>query len=214
MANAKQKDELLGKLIMDFANSQNSTEALTGLVKNTQRTLGFSKKWVDSHMVEILKWSQSEGGTVWYSVAKERLANFLNQASEPSLFRMLSLKAYVLDYNHALNIWPAPEVIVAKDGTLSVRERTPERYFDASNCDYFIAHAVVSFLLSNKDNVRLIHKCRWCGRYFLAKTKRLGVFFCSKKCRLTWHNNARIQSGKAKEYKKRKRREGARETYY
>lgn len=48
--------------------------------------------------------------------------------------------------------------------------------------------------------------CENCGTYFRRKTKR--KIFCKKACRIAYHNRINIESGKAAEYKRKRRAEG------
>jgi len=75
-----------------------------------------------------------------------------------------------------------------------------------------LAYCLIEFLIP-EENRRYINKCRKCQKFYVSKTIRPSKF-CSDKCRLAWHNRKRIVSGKAAEYKRRKRKEGAKESYY
>ena len=75
-----------------------------------------------------------------------------------------------------------------------------------------LLYSLGKFLIS-KENVKLIRKCMNCRKFYLAKTARPSKF-CSSNCRLAWHNRKRIKSGEARKYKAKKRREGAKESYY
>jgi len=73
-----------------------------------------------------------------------------------------------------------------------------------------ISYSLSDFLLNNDR--RKLKKCPECGRFYTSKTVR--KTYCSDKCRLAFHNRKNIKSGKAKEYKRRKRKEGAKMSYY
>ena len=64
------------------------------------------------------------------------------------------------------------------------------------------------------ENKILIRQCDECEKYFISKTVRKQRFCPGNKCRMSYHNRKRIRSGEAKEYKRKKRKEGARESYY
>jgi hypothetical protein len=79
------------------------------------------------------------------------------------------------------------------------------------------AFRAISFLLIKflmlPNSTKLIHQCDECREIYISitiKSRR----FCSDKCRLSYHNRKRIESGEAKEYKRKKRMEGAKESYY
>lgn len=75
-----------------------------------------------------------------------------------------------------------------------------------------VAYLVIRFFKIQK-NRQLIHQCHECKKYFIAKTLRKQMY-CQDKCRLDWHNRERIESGEHAEYKRKKRRDGAKESYY
>jgi hypothetical protein len=79
-----------------------------------------------------------------------------------------------------------------------------------------LTYCLIEFLQA--DGVReKLHKCNECGSYFIAKTaykSESGLYFCKKQHRLAYHNRIRIETGKNKEYKRKKRKEGAKESYY
>jgi len=75
-----------------------------------------------------------------------------------------------------------------------------------------IVRFVIKFLKSEKNKKRII-KCAECGSFHISKTIRPSRF-CSDECRHAWNNRKRIESGEAREYKRKKRAEGAKESYY
>lgn len=68
-----------------------------------------------------------------------------------------------------------------------------------------IAYSLNSFL-DNNDR-RLLRLCKTCNVFYLNKTIRKS-YFCSDRCRINWHNEYRIKTGKSREYKREQRREG------
>jgi hypothetical protein len=85
----------------------------------------------------------------------------------------------------------------------------------AKNLDAYISaiyHFFVEFL-KPFNNINRFHHCKNCNKYFISQTKRKAIF-CSKKCRQDWHNKERIKSGEHAKYKRKKRMEGAKESYY
>jgi len=75
-----------------------------------------------------------------------------------------------------------------------------------------LVYCVIQFLKSER-NRKLLSKCDECDGFFL-KPRLAKQRFCSDKCRLALHNRERIKSGKAKAYKRKKRKEGAKASYY
>ena len=78
-----------------------------------------------------------------------------------------------------------------------------------------IDFCTVEFLMPAR-NTKLIHLCEECRDFFISKTVRAVQphRFCSDRCRLKLHNRERIKSGKNREFKARKRAEGAKPSYY
>jgi hypothetical protein len=74
-----------------------------------------------------------------------------------------------------------------------------------------VGYSLSEFLLDNDR--RKIKLCQECKQFYVSKTTRPSKY-CSDKCRLAYHNRKRIQSGEAREYKRKKRRKGAKESYY
>jgi hypothetical protein len=77
-----------------------------------------------------------------------------------------------------------------------------------------IIFCAVEFL--RNIDTRKIERCQICREFFISKKIRSADenTFCSDKCRMAYNNRKRIESGEAKEYKRRKRMEGAKESYY
>ena len=74
-----------------------------------------------------------------------------------------------------------------------------------------LAHALVQFILS-PSNSDYIHKCKECGRYYIAKTLKR-QYFCADACRMAYHNHILIETGRAAEYKRERRKKGAPENH-
>jgi len=72
-------------------------------------------------------------------------------------------------------------------------------------------YCLCEFLINNDR--RKLKYCRECSDFYISKTVRPSKF-CSDKCRMAYNNRKRVKSGEAREYKRRKRREGAKESYY
>jgi hypothetical protein len=121
---------------------------------------------------------------------------------------------YLLTYNKVKS-----ELVAQGNGQIIEKSRFVEDNFLKRNlfpqCDPYkeiMAYCAVEFL-KHPANKKLIHQCDQCKNFYISKTIRTSKF-CSDRCRLAWHNRKRIESGKAKEYKRRKRAEGAKESYY
>jgi hypothetical protein len=75
-----------------------------------------------------------------------------------------------------------------------------------------LAYCLLEFLETrgNRDFIRI---CKECKEFFLMR-RQDNQIFCNSKCRLAYHNRENIKSGKSREYKRAKRKEGAKESYY
>jgi hypothetical protein len=90
-----------------------------------------------------------------------------------------------------------------------------DRFFEThatpdSPWDYmYLTVAVYCLVVFAKplETIKLLHKCEECQGYYIAESKRKQRF-CSEKCHNDWHNRKRIESGKAREYKRKRRAEG------
>lgn len=80
--------------------------------------------------------------------------------------------------------------------------------YDAAILNFFFEFLIIS------ENKKLIHQCDECEKFFISKTVRKQRFCPGNKCRLSYHNRKRIRSGEAKEYKRKKRKGGAKKSYY
>jgi hypothetical protein len=70
-----------------------------------------------------------------------------------------------------------------------------------------------AFFQLNVKYRNLIRKCNNCLNFYMVQ-RNLKSKWCSNKCRLEHHNKKRIESGAHAAYKRRKRAEGAKESYY
>lgn len=74
-----------------------------------------------------------------------------------------------------------------------------------------VGYSLLEFLLHNDR--RKLNYCDECDNVYISKSIRKQRF-CSDRCRLAWHNRKRIKSGEHAKYKRKKRMEGAKESYY
>ena len=68
-----------------------------------------------------------------------------------------------------------------------------------------IINDLVEFLCTL--NWKKLRQCKWCDKFFIAKTNRPQTF-CSDKCRYTHNNAVKTKNGERAEYMKQKRAEG------
>ena len=134
--------------------------------------------------------------------------NFLQRVP---LLQIKGLHEFVDLYNNL----PRSRVTIS-DGSLTIQHPIEEHdYFSlyfSKNCinrlRLDLAYCLITFWLDEKNRAYL-HKCDYCEKYFLAqKLYASENYFCSGRCRLTWNNRRRIESGEAREYKQRGHSEG------
>jgi hypothetical protein len=68
-------------------------------------------------------------------------------------------------------------------------------------------------LLKEKENIGKIKNCNKCNKYFI-EIRKGRKQYCTDKCRLDYHNRIRIDSGEHAAYVSKKRKEGAKPSYY
>jgi hypothetical protein len=107
-------------------------------------------------------------------------------------------KLTLSDENSLIEIPPVTE-------SKYIRKRKPKQWAKVIEED-FIYFLIEYFIIEN--SYKYIKRCDDCQKYYISKTLR-GQRFCSSKCRQSWNNRKRIESGEHKEYKRRKRAEGA-----
>ena len=90
---------------------------------------------------------------------------------------------------------------------------TIEHYdiFLSSTINHIVKTSLVCFLITNDR--RKLKYCQECNKFYTSKSVHPAKF-CSDKCRMAYNNRKRIESGEAREYKRKKRMEGAKESYY
>lgn len=140
--------------------------------------------------------------------------NILNNVTKPESLK--TLKLMVEFYNSLVK----NKLVVAKDG--SIKEESGVIWADFVKVKerddwdriirYGLAYCIVEFFRVEKS-IKYIGKCMECGDYFI-RERLNNKKFCSDKCRLTLNNRRRIESGEHREYKRKKRKEGAKESYY
>jgi len=75
-----------------------------------------------------------------------------------------------------------------------------------------LAHIMVEYFF-DKDSRQFLRKCEECKKFYVSKSMAHSKY-CSDRCRNAFHNRKRIESGQHREYKRKKRLEGAKESYY
>ena len=109
----------------------------------------------------------------------------------------------ITDENYLIENPPAGQKI-------SLREQSPEKWYQTMK--KHLSYVLIDFFRI-KDSYKYIKICDECHKFYISKIVR-PQRFCSSKCRLKWNNRKRIESGENKEYKRQKRAEGAKESYY
>ena len=184
------------RILLDFANAEKAEDAGKKLIENLQDASDFKR-----HDLMLTGYEY------------KKLKKLLNELySAASLLESETIHDFTAYYNAI-----RPDVEVQYDGTIAENLISEDgKQFKA---DDVITSCVIK-VFSNERNVRLLNKCEneKCRQYFFAKRAKKkgegGNRFCSDKCRLDFHNRKRIESGEHAAYKRRKRKEGAPESYY
>ena len=182
--------------LLDFANVEDPNQARALIIKSLQEYFDFK-----TPKLKEIKICQKR---------LRALFDELNNATD--LLQSDKIHDFTFDY---IPIRSEAVVEVQEDGTLC---ESPVHLRNRPFVD-IITHCVIK-LFSDDRNLKLLHKCEneKCSKFFLAKRAKKkgsgGIRFCSDKCRLNFHNRIRIESGEHAAYKRRRREEGAPESYY
>lgn len=184
-------------LLFDFANAPSPHEAFASLKDNLELR-GFSITDADPNILNN---------------EYDRLRTLLSElSSSDSLFDSEVIDHYTAHYEAV-----RPPITIRDRH--SIGEDLPFSNDGKPFFYDFITYCVIK-LLSDERSIQLIHRCEnpICNKFFLSKRAKKkgpgGIRFCSDKCRLNFHNKIRIESGEHAAYKRRKRAEGATESYY
>jgi len=202
-----------------------SKRSIQELLKNSF-PVGYGLRGLPTTIHYLIKKCQENLSSVFidilysYKGPESRMHKFLYGKHE-------HLSSFLYGYNRYES-----RLTIKDDGSI-IREKPnlPESYFINTKLFYqgsgfkrkewtsrIPASYAISFLLINflklPNSVNLINRCHECNDIFIELKKTKNRRFCSDKCRLAWNNRKRIESGEAKEYKRKKREEGAKESYY
>ena len=147
--------------------------------------------------------SEKESQKLWeyLQTSQKKFKSFLDHCSEGILsiefmnevvnnFNSVGLK-----FNQSANTW---------NSTISYNAPQLNSFED-----YVYWDILNLFLLNNAEKVLpYVKLCRKCNKYYIAKKQIQSQKFCSKKCRLDWHNRERTKSGIAKMYKRNRHKQG------
>lgn len=132
---------------------------------------------------------------------------------------IIALKSVVRQYNQ----YSPRQLILDKNYEILEKPFFTEKEFlklrsgdeELGLADYYDIPLIYCFVEFVKvpENKKRLKSCQECQKFYISKTLRESKF-CSDHCRLKYHNRQRIESGENAEYKRQKRREGAKESYY
>jgi hypothetical protein len=86
--------------------------------------------------------------------------------------------------------------------TAGNRDRWIERLWIKRLQDALV-HCLITLFLNPKAK-EYLHKCEYCGNYYLAKRRGVSRFCPDDRCHDAWHNRQRTESGRAKEDKRKR----------
>jgi hypothetical protein len=108
-----------------------------------------------------------------------------------------------------------PKLEITSDSIIEAPLRLSEQDFISRSYKPYrriLSFCVVEFFREPNNRAR-IKKCEECGNFYISQ-RLTPSRFCSTKCRLAFHNRKRIESGDNRKYKEKKRKEGAKASYY
>ena len=153
----------------------------------------------------------------------ENIISRINSILEEILIKKnLYHNTYFTNLISRYNVSKYTMVEIDQTGSITKKPYFEETYFLNSELwekpnwgklfEEIISYCLLEFLLAD-ENTNYLHMCQNCDNYFIGKTLRAQKF-CDDKCRLGHHNRRRIESGEHAAYKRKKREEGAKESYY
>jgi len=211
-------EEICGELIKDYVNAPKIEDAWIILVENIQMLFMFSSKFTSQKKQEINQLAETRIKAKQWTVLR-KMQNILRTA----LSNVIAGRPYYKDegFRKMFNRGCSWHRKLYMDENGSIKQKYPvekshqwsvTRNKNIPSYARVLSEALANLFLTPRS-IKRIQQCVYCKQFFL-KTRLNSQKFCSDKCRLTWHNRRRIESGKAREYKRKKRAEGAKESYY
>lgn len=184
-----------GEFLVEFVNAKAPDEARRDLLKSVRDEFKFHI-FVGPPLSRA-PLSESERNNV-----EENLSDLKQLFSEFEAGINISENKFLGNYLLCYDLCCKHPVTMDEDGHINKYPEIGEH----SGYDQVLAYCLITFIESER-NRKLIHKCRMCRNFFLSK--KLGEHkFCSKKCRLSFHNRKRIESGEHARYKREGRKQG------
>jgi hypothetical protein len=202
MVSDKKKEQIskeCGKLLVDLINDESPGTAYIEFRKKVATLLGI-KMPPRQRKSKSLK----ERGVRKVKRNCEKIKKlFIDIVTGEDLIESEILDEFIFCYRMP----DKPYIEFGDDDSLVVEKATTFFY----SIDKVISYCVVTFLESAENRKRL-GICKECGTIFFAD--RIGQIYCKRQCCQKYNNRKYIKSGKAKEYKRKKRAEGATPSYY
>jgi hypothetical protein len=187
-----------GKILVDFVNAESPNAAYRKLTQGIRNVVNIRVPGPRNKPL-------ADRGVKKVEEARHKLIDLFSELVEkPDITKIDIITDYLIIYQDDCKSL----IEISADGSIN-----PGLEIDTiGGVERLVAFCVVTFL--QVRTVRgLLGRCIECSKFYFAK--KMGRHnFCASKCRMKYHNRKRIESGEAAEYKKKKREEGAKESYY
>lgn len=203
MSTKKEKEDRskqCGQLLVDFVNAKTPDDACRDLLRNVRDEFKFdifvgpSKRLLKENVRNDVEEDRSKLKRLF-----SELKNGIN----------LNESEVIHNYLLCYDLCCKAHVSINKNGYITVTPVLDKH----SGYDQVLAYCIISFLELERSR-KLIHRCKMCNVFFIPQRIGNNKFCPGKNCRRDFHNRNRIKSGEAKEYKRKKRAEGAPKSYY
>jgi len=163
----EKKDKRIGKLLVNFANSNTPEEAKKDMDKRIKK-LYYKKKEVINIIFDNS-----------YEEKRENIKNLLNEIiTVNNLSESKLIEKYIKHYNQSC----ISKILLNEKGKIKTKNFL--RYLDSVQYDKILTYIIIRFLMNFEVNKQYIHRCKFedCKRYFLSIQKGPRAKTCIK-CR-------------------------------
>jgi hypothetical protein len=189
-----------GKILVDFVNTESPNAAYWKLKQGIRNEINIRVPGPGTGNKPL-----ADRGVKKVEEARHKLIDLFSELVEkPDITEIDIITDYLIIYQDDCKSL----IEISADGSIN-----PGLEIDTiAGVEELVAFCVVTFL-QVRTVKGLLGRCIECSKFYFAK--KMGSHnFCASKCRMKYHNRKRIESGEAAEYKRKKREEGAKESYY
>jgi len=199
------------KFISDYGyNYRKFKKLIEKLIDVSKRIQNFNLIPQDDKTKEFNRFCGLHEITIGLHVKVEEFQRYIRDILESALKNknLKPFKGILEKYNtlHTTKLKITQDTIVDEVPVMTETERISNGWFE--RIEYYLAY-LIGEILKIDGGMKYIGKCLECKKYF-SRSRLNEKKYCSDKCRLTLNNRRRIESGEHAEYKRQKRKKGAR----